>query len=421
MRRCILLALLALPWAAPAIADELSPEQENAMQDNLATAQTVVGNAGPLDRAGAAISGSALQFDSIEGENELSLAMTFDLDRYEPVRARDEGTYRLSDLKLVAKATVPISKDDASAALFGGDHIVSGSRITVAVTRTSSLQLDGSNSRDALFAITNACILKTVGDWETAEGDRASVASAYRAAINEAGPFTDHAAFENHLRLDMPSETKELADTVVGQCIGRNMTTLADELDPSGGLRRELEKVVFVDSPLRFMGLDASYGREDFKALDRDAFEVDDAGRDSWEVGAYWGMIGPNIDWSLRARATYGAAYEAADSVQICRPVDGGTQECIEGPDGLPSRKETALVSLEGRKIFRLAENQRFAIAPQLVYDIDEEEVRAELPVYLAPDEDGSLTGGLKFAWTSKEDEFGVGVFVGVPFSIFFD
>jgi hypothetical protein len=243
---------------------------------------------------------------------------------------------------------------------------------------------------------------------------------AYRAALADAQEIRDHGAFENHLRLNMPTPTKDLADTVVQACTGKNMTTLADTFDSSGGLRRDLEKVVFVRTPLKFMGLDGSYGRDDFKALDRAAFKVSDTGRNSWEVGAYWGLIGPDIDWSFRARATYGAAYEAADSVEVCRPV-GSAQECIEGPDGLPSRKESGLFSIEGRKVFDLAENQRFAIAPQLTYDIKDEELRAELPIYLSPDADGKLSGGIKLAYSSKGGDFGVGLFIGVPFSIFFN
>ena len=60
------------------------------------------------------------------------------------------------------------------------------------------------------------------------------------------------------------------------------------------------------------------------------------------------------------------------------------------------------------------------AFAPQVTYRFEDNNVGVEVPIYLVPDKDGKLSGGMKAVYNSKGDEFAVGLFVGVPFSIFY-
>ncbi|MEA3064235.1 MAG: hypothetical protein QOJ27_670, partial [Sphingomonadales bacterium] len=42
-----------------------------------------------------------------------------------------------------------------------------------------------------------------------------------------------------------------------------------------------------------------------------------------------------------------------------------------------------------------------------------------DVPVYLVPDKEGDLTGGVRFSYRSdREDKFAVGVFFGAAFSL---
>lgn len=421
----LLLASAASSFAAMASASDPSNQQANIAAEKLDNAKEVVGAGGPLDRAGAAISGSTFQFDSIKGDTEASLALTFNLDRYEPVPSRNADEYRLSDLQLVVKATVPVDDESGSGSFLSGDHIVTGSRVSLSLTRSVGILRFGTSTRAAEMKVFRLCVSKSVSQWSDSNNGSTAAVTEYTAKLQSMGEETDPGAYLNFLRLDasngLSQDGRKLAQAVAEACTGKSADALAAELDNTGALREEVSGVLFADKPLRFMGIDASFGRNGFKALNRTNFSVEDANRNSWEVGAYYGLIGSDVDWSLRARAVYGVSYKSPDEVQLCRIVAGQVeQECIEGPDGLPQKTKTGLISLEGRKILSLSENRSFALAPQLTYDIEDDSFRAELPVYLSPDKDGKLTGGIKFAYNSKDDEFGVGLFVGVPFSVFF-
>lgn len=151
-------------------------------------------------------------------------------------------------------------------------------------------------------------------------------------------------------------------------------------------------------------------------------FKLASPSRTSWEVSAYYGLVSSNLDFSARARMLYGQTYETPAEAEICRTVSVPVgQECISGPDGLPLRKRTGLFSIETRHLFPLSATSNVAAAPQVTYRFEDNNIGVEVPVYLSPHTDGKLSGGLKFAYNSKGDEFGIGMFVGVPFSIFFN
>jgi hypothetical protein len=95
--------------------------------------------------------------------------------------------------------------------------------------------------------------------------------------------------------------------------------------------------------------------------------------------------------------------------------------KCIKGPDGAPLRQRSGVFSLEARKLVKVSKGTQIAIAPQLTYKTAEKNVGVEVPIYLVPDKDGKLSGGIKAVYNSKGDEFAVGLFVGVPFSIFYN
>ncbi len=182
-----------------------------------------------------------------------------------------------------------------------------------------------------------------------------------------------------------------------------------------------IARLGFAGRPTTFVGIDGTFGRNAYNHLDRTAFKLQETPKNSWEIAAYYGKIDANLNWSLRARAVYGQSYEVADEVQICRTVTGSTdQDCIKGPDGLPTRKRSGLASVEGRYRFAITEQQIIAFAPQVTYNFETRDVGVEVPIYLSQDANGKLSGGLKLAYTSKKDDFGIGVFVGVPFSVFF-
>ncbi|MFZ1367373.1 hypothetical protein, partial [Sphingorhabdus sp.] len=59
-------------------------------------------------------------------------------------------------------------------------------------------------------------------------------------------------------------------------------------------------------------------------------------------------------------------------------------------------------------------------------YDIENKAFAVDVPLYLFPDNKGALKGGVRFGYTNTKDalgkrdgDFQLGLFFGVPFSIF--
>ncbi|HYJ31031.1 MAG TPA: hypothetical protein VEW25_11910, partial [Allosphingosinicella sp.] len=51
-------------------------------------------------------------------------------------------------------------------------------------------------------------------------------------------------------------------------------------------------------------------------------------------------------------------------------------------------------------------------------YDINNDVVGIEAPIYLFQAGDGNLRGGIRFGWDSEEDDVRAAVFIGVPFDL---
>lgn len=54
-----------------------------------------------------------------------------------------------------------------------------------------------------------------------------------------------------------------------------------------------------------------------------------------------------------------------------------------------------------------------------MTYDAKSHVWGVDVPIYLIPNANGALIGGLDLGWTSYKNAFSVGVFVGVPFGVF--
>ena len=90
------------------------------------------------------------------------------------------------------------------------------------------------------------------------------------------------------------------------------------------------------------------------------------------------------------------------------------------GPGGPPVSVENGLISVESRHRFVFGKDQHIGLAPQATYRLEDDSFSLELPVYLTPDKNGNLNGGIKFGYNTKDDDVAVGLFVGVPFSTLF-
>jgi hypothetical protein len=114
---------------------------------------------------------------------------------------------------------------------------------------------------------------------------------------------------------------------------------------------------------------------------------------------------------------SYEKTFKSASAVQICSPVSGSmSTECLTGTIGEPPGTYARIAFTEAR-VLLIAHS--LAIAPRAEYDFTASKFAARLPIYLAPDKNKTLTGGLTLGYVTHGQGFGAAVFVGKAFSFF--
>jgi type II secretory pathway pseudopilin PulG len=193
------------------------------------------------------------------------------------------------------------------------------------------------------------------------------------------------------------------------------------------GLRPMLRGVM--PGSIYFVGGELTANQTDFDYLDQAAFAMQSKSRFGYSGTVFGGLILPSGQTSFTASFTYGRKYKAADPITLCQAINAVPQtQCITAPGAAPARRSQAIVSLEARHAFpaNVGEFARFAIAPEVSFDLESDAYSLDLPVYLMGDGSGKLRGGVRFGYLNskqadggREGDFSLGMFVGVPFSVF--
>jgi hypothetical protein len=438
---CCALANLVLPAAA--WAQGSAPADVEERFDTLATARALVKTekdarllttGSPNDRAVAGFSESNVQIEGEDEEQRLSVAFGVTLQGYRR-QARDPGFFTVTRTKLAIVGSAPIGDDKAKVGFFSGDSLVNGGKVKISITRLSNVLGIGKGALSFLHEAQESCIRASAPIWlsHLPSGQRATGTTFFDRFMEKVAEMAARAAtdqrgksFELLIDNEMPDPPDDSLPAYLDQqCVvgpDRRFSNEVALLDAYGAKGEDFQRRFISDkSRLTFMGLDASIGSKDYEYLDRGGFKLASASKTSWEVGAYGGFLSADLTFSLRGRIVYGREVKLPDEATICHAVPGDPKEhCVTGPDGAPTRGKTGLASIETRHVLSIGPDTRIALAPQIAYRFKDKEFGAELPIYLAPDEKGALNGGVKLAYASKEDEFSIGLFIGVPFSIFY-
>jgi hypothetical protein len=189
----------------------------------------------------------------------------------------------------------------------------------------------------------------------------------------------------------------------------------------------------FVDSvlpgPVIFYGVEGKASQAKFDYLDQVAFTQKKASRFSFSAGLFTGAILNSGNTSLGGSLTWARQRKAQDPITLCQAINAIPQtQCITAAAGLPKLKEKLIVAGEVRHAFSASMGNfaKFAIAPQFSYDLLSDAYGVDVPIYLAGDGKGKLRGGIRAGYTNekkvgggRDDDFTLGVFLGVPFSVF--
>ncbi|MEG8019306.1 hypothetical protein [Sphingomonas sp. LR55] len=177
-----------------------------------------------------------------------------------------------------------------------------------------------------------------------------------------------------------------------------------------------------------FYGVRVAASQIDFTYLDRAAFTTRDQSRLGFKATAFGGVLLGLGQSALTGSFTYGCRYAENDPVTLCQPITTPQTQCMTNADGAPVRKDKAIVAVEARHGFGAAVGQfaTLAIAPQVSVDLKSKAFSLDVPVYFVGDGTGKLRGGVRGVYLNRrdgtggrDDDFTLGLFVGVPFSVF--
>lgn len=108
-------------------------------------------------------------------------------------------------------------------------------------------------------------------------------------------------------------------------------------------------------------------------------------------------------------------SFEAQDKVQRCTPGPvPGVETCDTQPFGPPKKNNKIIAYTE----YRVFISGKYAVSPRVSYDFDDSTLGIRVPVYMVRNAKGSLSGGLRFDWNSKDEDIIISVFVSAPIKL---
>jgi|GEM_PF-4334025 len=416
----------------------------------------VVEAQGPADRPGYSPPDPTFQLRAGSDEKEVSVGLTVgrSIIRVDP---KDKYRQRSESLRFSAIGFAPVDKDAAKRFVSLADP-VSGARLKVGLTYYFSNYSIRQADVDAAVAVMNAsfgkCVRERVHGWSAFKPeDGRRVAADYLnvvATLEAAGRETEQAlaTVESPAFADLGADAavaeyrdvpefkalsaargggafKEI-QAVVDTCrVGTADGFKANELlirqyGESTQIRTSI-RAVTANAPTFFVGGNATFGRKSYSYIDRAAFALQDKPKGEYALAAFAGVISGDGLWSLRAAVTHSLSYDAQDQIELCQPTaTAGQTQCLTGAGGPPARSKVTALSVEGRRLFTIpGTKSQIGVAPEFAINPSNGKYSIDVPVYLAPDKDGNLTGGVQVSYGSKKKNVVFGVFVGVPFTVF--
>lgn len=161
--------------------------------------------------------------------------------------------------------------------------------------------------------------------------------------------------------------------------------------------------------------INGKIGQSDATYYDSDTLAKSTARNKPWSLGLVVSYVPPSgtslvsLGWDRRK------SYKDQDPTTRC-PTGATTPsvECVAGSFGVPSKQSSSVVTIEGRILLP----RDMALSVAVARDISKKITAVEVPLYLAENAAGGLTGGLKLNWDTDKKKTTLGVFVGVPFAV---
>lgn len=383
---------------------------------------------------------SAFQIETLAGDETASISLAF--NRSHPLdnahkNADGSTRYTFATDSLAIVASAPLGKN-GKPSLFNIDSLSDGSTLEVKATRYwGSLSYFAAADQRGLTQLRtrleNRCIDAKAGEFIS----DASMESEARATYNALRAELDS------LRVAQPDKTPTLALDDLQTSPEAKIAALASLLfkacgseadnNPDGNLQARFGNAgdlaiaqAMKPGGLWFLGARAKIARTNYEYLTQAPLTKSDVSKTGYRVEAVGGRIFGGGRTSASGSFAYVRKFTPGDETQLCDLNGVGTQlTCLTGSLGAPTQSKSYTVGGEMRFLLKLGEwagRADVGLAPHITYELKTDAPTFELPIYFAPNKDKALNGGLRLVYTTRgKDDFGFGLFVGVPFSLFFD
>lgn len=368
----------------------------------LATASSAFAN--PIDELRQTVNRAPLSTDSLESRQGIEIAAGTEKEQVSLEIGQSQGEFIWN-----AKLSAPIDKSKKQGELANLDGLSDAIRLsaTVKIFRGQPDFADSAEMQVALFASTYETCVKAARLKE----ERQPETFVKNKCNDSTGLF-------------------ELSEMEI-QKLELTRTQIAERKKQLKVLEREYDCLLWSAKPdgdcrdtFRVYAATATIGSEEFEFFD--SMSLAKSKQDETEFSVELSATFLRIPSSAFLRAAYRRerVFKASPNQLFCQPLaPSAVLTCQNLSGGPPVKKNRDILSIEARKRVLALQNTTspisFGISPKVSYDLEDDVLGIDVPIYFIPDKDGNLTGGLNIGWRDDTNDLAVGIFVGSTFTIF--
>lgn len=174
------------------------------------------------------------------------------------------------------------------------------------------------------------------------------------------------------------------------------------------------------EKPQYAIGISGAIGYQEYKFIDAVTLGDGSTKKTPYSLKAFFGKLIPSSGRLLGVGAEYQSAFKNSDSKSVLiAPPASGPQEVKTGAFGPPKSDDKHLVYVEYRQLIDVGLKEKIGISVKGTYDARSKKVGVDIPILMARDDKGGLTGGVLLSWNEMNDTFTAGIIVGGSFSLY--
>lgn len=170
-------------------------------------------------------------------------------------------------------------------------------------------------------------------------------------------------------------------------------------------------------SPMFFAKFEASLGFTQSEYFDMQTLNAMKEDKIPYSLNTTLGVLPVHRGTFFGLGLLHKVTYKNTDEETICIPEAGDGEKCQTGSFSKPERDK----DFTGYAVLRYQKAEKpLALEIRAGYDFEDKVFGIEAPIYLFEDKNRNLRGGVKLAWSDKEDtDTEIGIFLGSRFNFF--